>query len=303
LNKNLTSNKSIKNTQRTYYFGFNGQEKDDEVYGTGNLNTAEFWQYDTRIGRRWNVDPRLRVGHSPYSTFANSPIQCTDPKGDTVLFSWFVNSFDNAIHIIQDREMRKRNDDKDDGVFYVSAHSNSSQINNNGTVLTNAKDVVDKLMENDALSKAIKEGRPIVIIFNTCNLASNSYEENGKIIKNNDPLAFQISREFSKLSPNVTIKANACYSTPSGPVNPNRVLTIMDGRRVPGVLAPKPQAPKSMLDRIKDKFRKSIPAEEGQSGNSTSGGCSTDNSGGGSNNGSSSGGGGRTAGDVCRQRF
>ena len=32
-----------------YGFGFNGQEQDDEVYGKWNLNTAEFWAYDTRF--------------------------------------------------------------------------------------------------------------------------------------------------------------------------------------------------------------------------------------------------------------
>jgi len=82
LNKNLTSNKSIKNTQRTYYFGFNGQEKDDEVYGAGNLNTAEFWQYDTRIGRRWNLDPVDQVYISNYSVFTNNPISFSDVLGN-----------------------------------------------------------------------------------------------------------------------------------------------------------------------------------------------------------------------------
>ena len=32
-----------------YRFGFNGQEKDDEVYGEGKSYSAEFWQYDTRL--------------------------------------------------------------------------------------------------------------------------------------------------------------------------------------------------------------------------------------------------------------
>ena len=27
-------------------YGFNGQEKDDEIYGAGNTMTAEFWEYD-----------------------------------------------------------------------------------------------------------------------------------------------------------------------------------------------------------------------------------------------------------------
>ena len=40
-----------------YRYGFNGQEKDNEVYGEGNSYTAEFWEYDPRLGRRWNCDP------------------------------------------------------------------------------------------------------------------------------------------------------------------------------------------------------------------------------------------------------
>ena len=41
-----------------YRYSFNTQEKVDEVYGKGNLNTALFWEYDTRLGRRWNTDLR-----------------------------------------------------------------------------------------------------------------------------------------------------------------------------------------------------------------------------------------------------
>jgi RHS repeat-associated protein len=66
-----------------YRFGFNGQEKTDEVYGKGNLNTALFWEYDTRIARRWNVDPMApkAPGWSPYVAMANNPILMFDPDG------------------------------------------------------------------------------------------------------------------------------------------------------------------------------------------------------------------------------
>jgi hypothetical protein len=42
-----------------YRYGFNGQQKDEEIAGKGNHNTALFWEYDMRLGRRWNVDPIL----------------------------------------------------------------------------------------------------------------------------------------------------------------------------------------------------------------------------------------------------
>jgi RHS repeat-associated protein len=65
-----------------YRFGFNGQEKDDEVYGTeGTSYTAEFWQYDARLARRWNVDPVVKEHESPYACFANNPIWFGDPNG------------------------------------------------------------------------------------------------------------------------------------------------------------------------------------------------------------------------------
>lgn len=64
-----------------YRFGFNGQEKDDEVVGTGNLYTAEFWEYDARLGRRWNIDPVDKPWMSPYHAFSNSPIWKVDPNG------------------------------------------------------------------------------------------------------------------------------------------------------------------------------------------------------------------------------
>lgn len=65
-----------------YRFGFNGQEKDNEVTGIeGSHNTAEFWMYDTRLGRRWNVDPVDQVSVSNYACFGNNPILNVDPNG------------------------------------------------------------------------------------------------------------------------------------------------------------------------------------------------------------------------------
>lgn len=66
-----------------YRYGFNNQEKDDEIAGDGNSYTAEYWQYDSRLGRRFNSDPRSNPSMSVYLCFNNNPIAFTDVKGDT----------------------------------------------------------------------------------------------------------------------------------------------------------------------------------------------------------------------------
>lgn len=68
-----------------YRFGFNGQEKVNEIAGIGNHLTAEFWEYDTRIGRRWNTDPIVKPWESSYAAFNNNPIWKLDPNGDDAL--------------------------------------------------------------------------------------------------------------------------------------------------------------------------------------------------------------------------
>ena len=66
-----------------YRYGFNGQEKDDEIgIGEGNSYTAMFWQYDSRLGRRWNVDPVVKPWESSYVCFSSNPISYIDPDGD-----------------------------------------------------------------------------------------------------------------------------------------------------------------------------------------------------------------------------
>jgi RHS repeat-associated protein len=71
-----------------YRYGFNGQEMDNEVNGSASSSyTAEYWQYDSRLGRRWNQDPVAKEHESPYATFANNPINFIDPLGsDTAVF-------------------------------------------------------------------------------------------------------------------------------------------------------------------------------------------------------------------------
>jgi hypothetical protein len=64
-----------------YRYGFNGQEKSDEIKGEANSYTAEFWEYDPRIGRRWNIDPITKEYESPYASLGNNTIWLNDENG------------------------------------------------------------------------------------------------------------------------------------------------------------------------------------------------------------------------------
>ena len=65
----------------SYRYGMNTQEKVEEL-GSGHY-TALFWEFDSRTGRRWNIDPIMKSWESPYATFSNNPIVNNDPNGDT----------------------------------------------------------------------------------------------------------------------------------------------------------------------------------------------------------------------------
>ena len=65
--------------------GSNGQEKDDEIFK--GVYTAQFWEYDSRLGRRWNVDPVKKSWQSDYSCLSNTPIWKIDPNGDDDFFN------------------------------------------------------------------------------------------------------------------------------------------------------------------------------------------------------------------------
>jgi RHS repeat-associated protein len=64
----------------TYRYGMNTQERDKEI--NENIYSALFWEYDARLGRRWNLDPKPQVNISDYSCFGNNPLIYIDPLGD-----------------------------------------------------------------------------------------------------------------------------------------------------------------------------------------------------------------------------
>ncbi len=67
-----------------YWFGFNGKEKDDEVFGaTGTFQDYGFRMYDTRVARFISVDPLRNKFpyYTPYQFSGNSPVKFIDLDG------------------------------------------------------------------------------------------------------------------------------------------------------------------------------------------------------------------------------
>jgi RHS repeat-associated protein len=69
-----------------YRFGFNGQEKDNEVAGEGNSYDFGARIYDSRLGRWMSTDPLQQnyPGMSPYNFVGNMPIIAVDPDGQRI---------------------------------------------------------------------------------------------------------------------------------------------------------------------------------------------------------------------------
>ncbi|MFM9945262.1 MAG: hypothetical protein ACKVQB_08535 [Bacteroidia bacterium] len=68
----------------------NTQEKDNEIFE--GAYSAEYWEYDSRVGRRWNLDPKPQINISDYACFGNNPISMVDILGLSKDWHWSEKS-------------------------------------------------------------------------------------------------------------------------------------------------------------------------------------------------------------------
>ncbi len=100
-----------------YEYGYNGQLKDNEWSGNGNHNTALFWEYDTRIGRRGNLDPVKNPSVSPFATFGNNPVLKSDVLGNV-----------ESVHTDDQGNILRNYNDKDNSVYEHQAGTTASDV-------------------------------------------------------------------------------------------------------------------------------------------------------------------------------
>ncbi|GIV44932.1 MAG: hypothetical protein KatS3mg035_2055 [Bacteroidia bacterium] len=96
-----------------YRFAFNTQERLPEL--NESHYTALYWEYDGRLARRWNRDPKPSVGVSDYAVNGNSPVFYLDPKGD------FKTKFGAYVYkLFHGGKVYKAMSGKHKGEYYVT---------------------------------------------------------------------------------------------------------------------------------------------------------------------------------------
>ena len=97
----------------SYRYGFNGQEKDKEL--NENVTSALYWEYDSRIDRRWNVDPITQPNESSYLVFSGNPINMNDILGNSGT-STHTDKNGKVIAVFDDKDLGiYRHEDNGDG--------------------------------------------------------------------------------------------------------------------------------------------------------------------------------------------
>ena len=159
-----------------YRYGFQNQEKVDEISGEGNHAVAEFWEYDVLLSRRWNCDPVVKHHECPYATFANNPILIIDPNGaDSIFYNQKGNETNRVkmkgVHtyfmIHNDGNLSIKGKNYFEGNSYASFfgdRKNSGMFNKVDTKTTKNDAAIAKLVNatvpsNETVSNFINESR------------------------------------------------------------------------------------------------------------------------------------------------
>ena len=186
-----------------YRFGFNGQEKVDEISGIGNHNTALFWEYDTRLGRRWNLDPKPDISKSSYSTFGNNPVIHSDILGDTIVIFLGNKDKDPALYLASQQMVKKS---VNDGVFIVVSHANPLVLQVDKSSATNdfkhfTSDVIVPMLRavSPEFNNAYEKKNIKSLILSGCNTATdpNEYYDYPEVAGEKMSLAEELSKDES----------------------------------------------------------------------------------------------------------
>lgn len=124
-----------RNGSNNYRYGFQGQEKDDEVKGKNNSYTTSYRQYDSRVARWTSIDPIIHYQFSPYVAYDNNPIFWKDPRGsnsenDSLYFQKQINTITLKINKEKDILNKKAKELSEDKMELVELESFIDNLGN-----------------------------------------------------------------------------------------------------------------------------------------------------------------------------
>jgi len=172
-----------------YRYGFQGQEKDDEIKGEGNSINYKFRMHDPRVGRFFSVDPLFKqfAFNSPYAFSENRVIDAFELEGlESILLR------DHQVHKLK-------------GNTYQQVHTSSilyEDVNSTELEIHNIYNIFDK--NGDKVSTLNKQDFTRSMIYN--NISSRTSIDDAKFPKPKNPFAHYILqpiREGARKTSNV----------------------------------------------------------------------------------------------------
>jgi RHS repeat-associated protein len=147
-----------------YRYGFQGQEKDDELKGEGNSLNYTYRMHDPRVGRFFAVDPLEKAFHwnSPYAFSENRVMDAFELEGaESVLIHGTLTPWQNSFEMWDNKNMR----DFATSITHNSHHVSGAWSGTGGLAsarMTGAKEIAARIIKYRKDNNLIKE--PIFVL-------------------------------------------------------------------------------------------------------------------------------------------
>ena len=143
-------------SENSYKYGFNGKEKDDEVYSaTGTSYDYGFRIYNPRLGRFLSVDPKFLSYPwlSNYQFAENQPIWAIDLDGSekNIIIRYYTEGFNYKTTIIKVPKEKRLDKYKDSGILIIESGPNQIRAS---SIERNLKDFIGNYIDKITTDKS-----------------------------------------------------------------------------------------------------------------------------------------------------
>ena len=171
----------------SHRYGFNTQERIDDLGSEGGHYSALYWEYDTRICVRWNTDPVVKYYESPYSTFGRNPIWYNDWLGnDSIVYDQSGNELsrisvpDKLVSKTDDYGITRSWSEKVPDVYFVAFEDGDKDVNG----ISSYQALSYESIFGDATDNSIKSGASNDIFTKLDKVKVSSTEKANKLVEN-----------------------------------------------------------------------------------------------------------------------